>query len=254
MKPTRIAICQIVCLDGDRRGNLARIEHAVAEAAGAGAEIACLPETVIYGWVNPEAHHRAHPIPGKDSEHLCGVAQRYGLALCVGLAEKDDGRLYDSALLIDGEGRILLKHRKLNLLAELMTPPYSPGHEVQTAETWLGRVGMLICADTHEQEILERMARLRPDVVIVPYGYAADEDAWPEHGKVLERVVCNAARTIGAPVVGTNLVGQITHGPWAGRTYGGHSVAADENGGIIVAASDFDRDIRIVMLPPTRGS
>ena len=246
MGTIRIAICQIVCLDGDRRGNLARIENAVAEAAGMGADIACFPETAIYGWVNPEAHERAHPIPGQDSRCLCEMAAQYEIHVCVGLDEKDGQHLYDSAILIDDAGRILLKHRKIILLSELMTPPYSPGSEVRAAQTKFGKVGVLICADTHEQDILEQMARLKPDLLVVPYGYAEKEEAWPEHGRQLERVVTNATRDGRRSVVGTNLVGQITHGPWAGRTYGGHSVVADSTGGILSLGQDFDRDVRIV--------
>ncbi len=242
----QIAMCQIVCVDGDRRGNLARIELAVKEAARAGARIACLPESAVLGWVNPDAHQRAQPIPGEDSQCLCEIARRHKLFLCVGLDEKAGEDLYDSALLIDCEGRILLKHRKIILLSELMTPPYAAGSEVRVVGTPFGRIGVLICADTHEPQILARMAELKPDLVLVPYGYAAQEDEWPEHGKELERVVTNAARTCDAPVIGTNLIGQITHGPWAGRTYSGHSVAADRTGRILAVGQDFDRDTALV--------
>jgi predicted amidohydrolase len=244
----RIAMCQIVCLDGDRRGNFARIEHAVAEAAQAGAEIACLPESAIYGWVNPDAHERARPIPGEDSQRLCEIAHCYGVFVCAGLDEKDGEHLYDSAVLIDDTGRLLLKHRKHILLSELMTPPYSPGQEVAAVSTRLGRIGLLICADTHEPGILERMAQCKPDLLLVPYGYAAEEEAWPEHGRQLERVVTNAARVVGAPVIGTNLVGAITHGPWTGRTYAGHSVAADKTGRIIAIGRDFDAEVALIII------
>jgi len=245
-------MCQIVCLDGDRRGNLARIEGAVAEAAGMGADIACLPETALYGWVNPDAHRRAQPVPGEDSQRLCEMARRHGIHLCVGLDEKEGEDLYDSAILIDDAGQILLKHRKIILLSELMTPPYSPGQEVKVAPTKFGKVGVLICADTHEREILDRMAKRKPDLLLVPYGYAAEEDAWPEHGKQLERVVTNAAKTVDAPVIGTNLIGAITNGPWTGRTYAGHSVAADKTGNILAIGHDFDKDIVMVTVDPGR--
>lgn len=249
MSTIRIAMCQIVCIDGDRRGNLARIERSVAEAAGARAEIVCLPESAILGWVNPEAHRRAEPIPGPDSQRLCEMARRHKTFLCVGLDEEAGEDLYDSALLIDDSGRILVKHRKMILLSELMTPPYSAGRDIVVVSTRFGRIGVLICADTHEASILERMAKLKPDLMLVPYGYAAPEEAWPEHGKELERVVTNAAKVLNAPVVGTNLIGQITHGPWAGRTYAGHSVAADRTGKILAIGRDFDRDIAVVSVP-----
>jgi predicted amidohydrolase len=248
MKSAKAAICQIFCLDGDRRGNFVRIESAIRDAKDAGADIACFPETSLLGWVNPDAHKRAHPIPGEDSDKLCRLAKDYDLHICIGLEEKEGRRLYDSAVLIDNSGNILLKHRKIILLAELMSPPYTRGESINAVETKFGKIGLLICADTHDGKILKRMAVLKPDLLLVPYGYAAAEDDWPGHGKKLEKVVTNTARKTKAFVIGTNLVGEITHGPWKGRTYGGQSVAADKTGRVIVVAKDRDRDINIIKI------
>jgi predicted amidohydrolase len=246
MMTTKAAICQIFCLDGDRRGNFIRIENAIREAKDAGADIACFPETALLGWVNPDAHKRSLLIPGEDSDKLCKLAKDYNLYLCIGLAEKQGGNLYDSAILIDNKGNIMLKHRKINLLTELMSPPYTPGKDVDVIETGFGRVGLLICADTHDSKILKRMAALKPDLLLVPYGYAAAEDEWPGHGKKLEKVVVNTAKKTGAFVIGTNLVGEITKGPWKGRIYGGQSVAVDRTGRVVIIAKDRSRDINIV--------
>jgi len=248
MRSIKIAMAQIFSLDGDRCGNFVRIENAIREAKNGAAEIVCFPETVILGWVNPDAHERAYPIPGEDSGRLCELAKKYRIYLCAGLAEKAGTKLYDSAVLIDATGRIVLKHRKINILTELMTPPYTPGKEVNAVETKFGKIGLLICADTHKEKILKRMAALKPDLLLVPYGYAELENNWPEHGKQLEKVVNNAGRKIGAPVIGTNLVGEITKGAWKGRIFGGHSVAADKNGKNLTIGADRDRDIRIVSI------
>jgi N-carbamoylputrescine amidase len=248
MKNVKVAMCQIFSLDGDRCGNFVRIENAISEAKDAGAEITCFPEAVILGWVNYDAHERACSIPGKDSDRLCKLAGDYDIHLCVGLVEKEGKNLYDSAVLIDNSGKILLKHRKINLLAELMSPPYTPGKSVNAIETVFGKVGLLICADTHKNEILERMAALKPDLLLVPYGYAAIEDEWPGHGRELENVVRNTAEKTAACVIGTNLVGEITKGPWKGRVYGGHSVAAGKTGRIISTGKDRDRDINIISI------
>lgn len=248
MKTIKVAMCQIFSLDGDRAGNFVRIENAIREAKDAGADIACFPETVLLGWVNPDAHKRAFPIPGADSDRLCRLAADEDVHLCVGLEEKDGRRLYDSAALIDNKGQILLKHRKINILAELMRPPYAAGEGVDVVETRFGRIGLLICADTHESKILNRMAALKPDLLLVPYGYAAEESVWPGHGKQLLKVIRNTARKTGALVIGTNLVGEITKGPWRGRVYGGQSAAADRAGRTISIAKDRDRDISIVTL------
>ena len=47
IKTVRVALCQIFCLDGDRSGNLVRIENALQEAKKADTDIACFPETAL---------------------------------------------------------------------------------------------------------------------------------------------------------------------------------------------------------------
>lgn len=246
MKTIRIALAQIFCLDGDRAGNFARIENALQEAKTAGAELVCFPESCLLGWVNSDAHQRAQPIPGDDSRRLCGLAKRFGVFIGIGLDEKDGDCLYDSAILIDPQGQILLKHRKMNLLAELMEPPYSEGESIQAVDCALSRIGLLICADTFVPEYLQRMKEQKPNLVLVPYGWAAPEGAWPQHGQELKKAVIQAAQAIGAPVIGTDLVGAITQGPWAGRVYGGQSIAASPDGTVLALGKDRDRDLVIV--------
>lgn len=150
--------------------------------------------------------------------------------------------------MIDDEGQILHKHRKMNILANLMTPPYSSGKNVDVAMTKFGKIGLLICADTFKTDILEQMASLKPDLVLIPYGWAAKQEKWPEHGKELHKTVSKAARTIRAPVVGVDLVGEITHGPWAGMTYGGQSVASNAEGEILATAKDRDLEVMIIQI------
>jgi hypothetical protein len=96
------------------------------------------------------------------------------------------------------------------------------------------------------------MAVMKPNLVLVPYGYAEDEQKWPAHGEEFHKVVTEAAKRIGAAVIGTNLVGRISRGPWSGRVYGGHSVAVDKMGNIIDTAKDRDRDVKIVPITAVR--
>ena len=126
-RTVRVAVCQILSIDGDREGNFRRVEYALEEARAARADIAAFPESVILGWENPDAHRMAAPIPGADSDRIAALARKYGLMISIGLDEKDGGKLYDSAILVDDTGKILWKHRKLNVLAWLMDPPIFRG-------------------------------------------------------------------------------------------------------------------------------
>lgn len=247
----RIAVCQTLCVDGDREGNLGRVEAALAEAAREEADLACFPETALLGWVNPDAHRLADPIPGPTVARLQALAKCHHLMLAIGIAEKAEDCLYDSAVLIDHDGALLLKHRKVNILIELMTPPYTsgPARQNNVAETRLGRIGLLICADTFRDDVVAAAAAQKPDLLLVPYGWAAPEADWPEHGKSLAAWVASTARRAGCPVVGTDVVGEITHGPWTGRTYGGQSIVCDPQGRPLATLADRRTEVRLVTVP-----
>ena len=254
-RTVRVAACQILAIDGDREGNFRRIEYALASARSAGASIAAFPESVILGWQNPDAHRLAEPIPGPDSDRIAALAVKYGLTISIGLDEKDGDSLYDSAILVDRNGELLWKHRKLNVLADLMDPPYAEGvpDGIGVVETEHGRIGTMICADTFVDAYAQRVARLKPELMLSPYGWAARVEEWPQHSKLLERLVTQRAAAWGCPIVGTDLVGVIMHGPWRGQTYGGASVVADASGKILATLRDRDVDLQVVDVPIGRG-
>lgn len=247
----RIAICQILVIDSDREGNFRRIEYALESAAAQHADIAVFPESSILGWENPDAHKLATPIPGEDSDRIAALARKHNLMIAIGLDEKDGDRLYDSAILVDRSGKLLWKHRKINVLPYLMTPPYSQGRpeEIGIVDTEFGRLAVLICADTFTDSLVERLKALRPDLMLVPYGWAAPNDQWPQHSKQLEDLVSRRAAELKCPMAGVDLVGEMTHGPWTGQTYGGSSFVADAAGKIILTARDRDTDLRVIELP-----
>jgi predicted amidohydrolase len=247
-KSVRLAICQILVIDGDREGNFRRIEFALADAEAKGAKIAIFPESSILGWENPDAHRLAKPIPGADSDRIATLARKHKMMIAIGLDEKDGERLYDSAILVDKSGKLLWKHRKINVLPELMTPPYSQGRpeDIGVVDTEFGRIAVLICADTFTDAYLDRLKELKPDLMLVPYGWAAPNDEWPEHSKLLEELVKRRAVQVKCPMAGVDLVGEMTHGPWQGQTYGGSSFVADATGKILLTLRDRDTDLQVI--------
>ncbi len=254
-KEVRVAICQTLCLDSDKDGNLHRIERAAEIAMKEKPQLLCYPETAILGWVNPAAHKLADPIPGPTTDRLAKLAKKHKVMIAIGLCEKEGDKLYDSAILMDVDGKILLKHRKINTLIELLDPPYVRGEakDIEAVDTRIGRVGMLICADTFLPKLLDAAAAEKPDLMLVPYGWAADVGAWPDHGKNLATTVSKAAQATGCAVVGTDLVGAISDGPWRGKTYGGQSVVADREGKVLKVLADRDVDIAVIDVPVGRG-
>ena len=246
----RLAICQILVIDSDREGNFRRIEYALDQAHTQHAQIAVFPESSLLGWENPDAHRLAAPIPGADSARIAALARKHGLMIAIGLDEKDGDKLYDSAILVDKTGKLLWKHRKINVLPELMNPPYSQGRpeDIGVVDTEYGRIAVLICADTFTDAYVERLKSLHPDLMLVPYGWAATNNKWPQHSQELESLVERRAAQVQCPMAGVDLVGEMTHGPWTGWTYGGSSFVADATGKILLTARDRDTDLRVIDL------
>jgi predicted amidohydrolase len=256
-KTIRVAVCQTFCIDGDAEGNLRRVEYALEDAARQKAVLACFPESSLLGWINPDAHKLAEPIPGPITERLAALARKHKLFICIGMDEKDGDKLYDSAILLDPQGKLLLKHRKINNLSDikLMDPPYTDGKpaDIRAIDTPLGRVGLLICADTFVEQFVKAAGEQKPDLLLVPYGWAADIKVWPCHAKELEKTVSRAAKWAGCPVVGTDCVGMISHGPWMGKTYGGQSVVVDRQGKTLGILRDRDAEVRVFEITPGRN-
>lgn len=244
----KIAVAQIFCIDGDREGNLIRIENAIIQAKQYNAELITFPESCILGWINPIAHQKSFAIPGEDSSKISEWAKKYKIHICIGLDEKVGNLLFGSAILVDDKGEIILKHQKINVLPHLMQPPYTAGNQINIIQTQFGKIGILICADSFQENLLLRMKEKQPDLLLIPYGWAEESKNWPDHGKELIKVVQHASITLNCPIIGTNLVGQISQGIWAGRIYGGQSVVCNAVGEIIKTGKDRDSEVMIIDL------
>lgn len=180
----------------------------------------------------------AESIPGDATRLLGETARRTGIPIAFGLYERDgQGRLYDSGVLISPDGEIDLHYRRIS--PQWHRPDddpgiYREGTEIPTVQAAFGRTCMILCGDLFDDVIMERVAGLCPELVLVPFAREFDSDvadaaAWydVEIGVYAER----AART-GATVA---LVNQI--GPGEGRHFGGALVIG--SGGSVLGCLDL---------------
>jgi hypothetical protein len=70
----------------------------------------------------------------------------------------------------------------------------------------------------------------------------------------LEKLVVKRAAQWKCPVVGTDVIGEMTHGPWKGQTYGGASVVVDGSGQVMHILHDRDVEVRTVTLELGRAA
>lgn len=115
----------------------------------------------------------AENIPGNFSDELCSLAKEYGSYICSGVVERDRDNIYNTALLISPDGKIIHKHRKVSLASSDIDGGFCAGEEIAIVETEFGKIGILICLDSSDKNNIHAMSALNPDLILVPaYGLA----------------------------------------------------------------------------------
>lgn len=94
-------------------------------------------------------------------------------------------------------------------------------------ETVYGRIGLVICADTFVDAVAARIVQLRPDLMLLPCGWAAEVDKWVDHAKRLEALIVRTA----------------------GRTWGRASIAVDASGRVLALLRVRDVEVRVIDVP-----
>ena len=203
----RLAIAQLNPTVGDVRGNLERARAARAQAAGQGADAVIFTELFLSGY--PPEDLVLKPA-FQDAcraalEELAADTADGGPAVLVGVPWREAERLYNSYALLDG-GRVAALRHKVDL------PNYGPFDEkrVFDAGPMPGpvnlrgvRVGVPVCEDIWDVEVVETLAETGAELLIVPNG----SPYW--RGKSEERLNIAVARVVesGLPMVYANQVG-----------------------------------------------
>jgi predicted amidohydrolase len=110
-------------------------------------DIVCLPECITVIGTGRTGVQCAEPIPGPSCKKLGAAALRNRIWVVAGLYERDGDRIYNTAVLIDREGRLAGKYRKVHLPREEWKKGITPGHEYPVFKTDFGTVAIQICYD-----------------------------------------------------------------------------------------------------------
>ena len=218
-KEFKLAIVQMYVEPGSLEKNLSHAEELVAEAAAAHAEVVLLPEVMDLGWTHSSAKTKASSIPGgKTFKQMGKVARKYKVYLCFGMIENDGGRNYNSAVIIDNKGKLLLKHRKLNEL-DIAHDLYAQGDRLGVCPTPWGTFGLMICADaTAKDHVLTRsLGYMGADVILSPSSWAVPPDhdnIKDPYGKTWFDAYMPVAREFSMWIASASNVGPVTEGPW----------------------------------------
>ena len=156
----RAAAVQIAPDLSGREKTMERVLNAIDEAASKGAEFIVFPETFIpyypyFSFVLPpvqqgkphlELYQEAVVVPSAETKALANAARKANAVIVMGINERDHGSLYNTQLVFDASGEIVLKRRKITpTYHERMVWGQGDGSGLQVVETKVGRVGALAC-------------------------------------------------------------------------------------------------------------
>jgi predicted amidohydrolase len=231
----RVAMVQMFVNGGELDINLNRAVECINEASKNGADIALLPEVMDLGWTHSSALKLAYPVPaGKTFNTLAAAAKKNNIYVCAGLVEKDGHRTYNTAVLIDDKGNLLIKHRKLNEL-DIAHNLYDQGDRLNVCHTKYGTIGIDICADARAKDLVlsRALGYMGADIILSPSSWAVppDHDNINEpYGNEWNQAYEPVAKEFRMWIIGVSNVGPVTDGPWKSWNCIGSSLAIDPNG------------------------
>ncbi len=146
---------------GDQESMTKAHEEYARQAAAAGAKVICFQE-LFYGpyfcqLQDPKFYEYAESVPGPTVERFQALAQELGMVMVLPVYEQEQpGVLYNTAAVIDADGKYLGKYRKNHIpqvngfWEKFYFRPGNLGYPV--FDTAVGRIGVYICYDRHFPE------------------------------------------------------------------------------------------------------
>jgi N-carbamoylputrescine amidase len=185
---------------------------------------------------DPKWYDAAEPCPGPTVELMQGYAKKFNMAMVVPIYEKEQaGVLYNTAAVIDHDGKYLGKYRKNHIphtsgfWEKYFFKPGNMGYPV--FQTRYAKVGVYICYDRHFPEGARCLGLNGAEIVFNPSATVAGLSQYLWKLEQPAHAVAN-----GYFIAASNRVG--TEAPWNIGKFYGTSYVCDPRGNFLAVASE----------------
>lgn len=177
MTKIKAAAIQMSIVTGDRERNIAKAERFLDMAAEDGVKLAVLPEYFSVGFPAKQLREFAEPptAEGPTIKRMVRKAKEHKMYIVAGtIIEKgEDGKLYNTSVLIGPNGEIIGKYRKVHIwrLSGLTTEALSgmsAGDEWPVFKTDIGTIGIMVQHDDDFPESSRILALKGADIICHP--------------------------------------------------------------------------------------
>jgi len=234
--------------------NLAEVEELIDLAVRQGAELVCLPENFPFMGEEAEKLAQAETIAQKTEKFLKRITQRFQITLLAGgfPVPTTDGKVYNTAVLIDANGQELTRYQKVHLF-DVNLPDGNTYRESNTVMAGnvlppvydspeLGNLGLSVCYDVRFPELYRHLSQKGAEVLFVPAAFTAytGKDHWEVLLKA--RAIENTCYVIAPAQTGCHYGRRNTHG---------HAMILDPWGAVLADAGDKP-GVAIAEIDPVR--
>jgi predicted amidohydrolase len=170
-RKVRLAAIHYKPMGKSPRENCEEYAPLIAEAAREKADLVVLGETVPSVGVKQKACETAEVIPGPTTAYFGELARRNDLHIALSLHERDGHLVYNTAVLLGSDGRLIGKYRKVCLPPSEAAAGIAPGKDYPVFDTKFGKVGLMVCYDGFFPEVARELSNRGAEVI-----------AWPVYG------------------------------------------------------------------------
>lgn len=198
VKVLKIASLMFKPVKWDKDVNLLQLDKAIRKARADGAELIVTPEGALEGYVVNQVirasgqarselakrfNELAEPRDGLYIRHFQKLSRELEVYLVLGFLEVDQGKTYNTAVLIDPNGTITGKYRKTHFAQGYSTGDkkgdnpvgYTRGTKYPVFNVKSSSIGIMICYDRRVPEVAGRLVRNGAEMIINPsYGMMGD--------------------------------------------------------------------------------
>ena len=199
-------------------------------------------------------------MPGPETQPLFDAAQALGIGFCLGYAElaHEDGRTrrFNTSILVDKAGQIVLKYRKIHLPGHSDNEPWRRFQHLEkryfevgnlswpVVRAFGGVVGMAICNDRRWPETYRVMGLQGAELMLIGYNTPVHNPPAPEHD-ALSHFHNMLVMQSGAYQNGSWVVGVGKGGCEEGVDQIGNSIIVAPSGEIVVACTTVGDELAV---------
>lgn len=228
-KSLLVGLGQVRVKMGDKEANVAELLRTLEEAARAQCDLVVFPECSLAGWLSSSARSAAEVVPGNLTRMFGEAAKRHHLAIIAGIEEREGTRVYNSAVMVDADGEILARHRKINEL-EIASELYSRGTTLGVFPFEGRTMALSICADSWTPPLTDALYDMGARVIVSPSAWAVEPGGEATNISWIRETYRQRAAGRDLYIISPNGVGAVSEGPWKGRVLQGNSLVTGPNG------------------------